>query len=136
MPRFNQQVIYGLIEDIQALSGVAGALVQIGTNILNDKVRRVYKIIVSDVLGAGGILTIWQGDVAPGLPNRTRLMDIVVPAEATLEFGLKIDDPLITARPNSSFLPAAPVQNNQLYLEDNVAGGEFRVSFSQYDMRG
>jgi hypothetical protein len=131
LPRFNQQVIYGLVEDAEALSGVAGALVQIGANILNDKVRRVYKIIVTDVLAAGGILTIWQGDAV--VPNRTRLMDIVVPAGVSLEFGLKIDDPLITARPTTS---AAPVQNNQLYLEDNVAGGEFRVSFSQYDMRG
>ncbi len=131
MPRFNQQVIYGLIQDIQANSGVAGALVQIGADILNSKVRRVYKILVTDLLGAGGILTIWQGDAA--VNNRARLMDIVVAPGASLEFGLKIDDPLITARPNTSF---APVQNNRLYLEDNVAGAEFSVSFSQYDMRG
>ncbi len=133
MPRFTKQNIYGLVQDAWALSGAVGALVQIGTDILNNKVRRVYKIIASDLGGAGGVLTIWQGDAA--VPNRTRIMDVIIPVGATVEFGHDVDEPYITARPTTSVLPAA-VQNNRLYLQDDGAGGVFAVTFTQYDMRG
>lgn len=116
-----------------ALSGAAGAPVQIGLNILNNRVRRVYKMIVSNLAGAGGILTVWQGDAA--VPARTRKYDITMIAGGTSELGMDFDEPLITARPTTSTIAVA-VQNNQIYLEGNGGAGQFSVTMCYCDTRG
>ncbi len=133
MSRHNYQNIYGLVEDATAVSGAAGVGVQLGTNILNDKVRRIYHMLIADVGGAGGVLIVWQGDAANHI--RTRKMTVIIPAGATVELGIDITEPLVTARPTTSVLPAA-VQNNQIWAADAGAGGMFQVTASQYDMRG
>lgn len=134
MPEMTKTEMYGLAQDAQSLVPAVGGFNQLGANILNDHVRRVYKIWITG-LGLGpSIVNIWQGDAV--VPNRVQLMSIVVADGATHEFGYDIDEPLLICRPTTSTIAVA-VQNNQIYVaQAGAVPDAFRVTMSYYDTKG
>lgn len=134
MPRMDQRTLLGLAENSNAVAGNGAAnAVQIGSTILDAKVRRVYRMTARNP-GAAAILEVYQGDAA--VPNRALLGSYQVPAAGNIEIGVSSgpQEPFLTVRPDTTPAPAA-TQGNQIRISDNI-GGAVVVAMSHYDVRG
>ncbi len=132
MPRMDQRTLLGLIENSTTVAGNgASNATQIGTNILDYRVRRVYRLTARNP-GAAAILEVYQGDAA--VPNRVLLGSYQVPAAGNIEIGISSgpQEPFLTVRPDST---VTPTQGNQIRVSDNI-GGAVVVTMSHYDVRG
>lgn len=137
MPLFDEAVLLGLSRETPlAVSGPAAPpSLQVGGNIPDDKVRRVWRVNVQNLDPvAPHILTIYAGDALN--TQRRLIINLPIAIAAANDFPINrqhVKSPYFVVQPITS---VAPTQQNGIYISDEGAGGLINVVMSQYDLRG
>ena len=115
-------------------SGIPAVPIQIGPDIPDDKVRRIWKLTIIDASGGNRVLFLYAGDTAD--PDRRLIYRKDVPAWASLIVPGKSNPlrVLLTIRPQTQF---SPTQENQIYCTSDIAvANAIFLDYHYYDKRG
>ena len=116
-------------------TGASPQVAQIGPVIPDDKVRRVWRLSVTNNDSTACTVQVYVGDSANY--TRTLIDQFTVPANSTSTVPAceaDVHNPQYTLRPTTS---ASPTQNNQISLRITTSGSvNITARMSYYDLRG
>ena len=136
MPSFDESMLLGLSRDYAGTDAPPlGPYVPIGPNVPDDKVRRIWRGTIAELLGVGGVYQMYAGDLVA--PLRRLLFSVVVGANVVTTLpvaGAQIKNPFLTIAPQTQFVPTQENQFNIILI--GGGGGTASINVSQYDLRG
>jgi len=136
MPSFDKSILLNLTNqtNLTNTANPAATAIQCGTDIPDDKVRRIWRFIVINTTGGALTIYIYAGDNAD--PDRRLIYQLQIAANATEDQPDEPDvqAPIFLIRPQTQF---SPTQENQVRAENNgAANTDIQWFYHYYDLRG